>query len=373
MNAFAPHEPKTLKQRVTGSLHDYFRNAHYRAVLSKYKFVHVMNNGLHSAGIVEFVNTHFDPSEHAFVFPISTWATRQRLAHTPNVYEFDISCLDVSGPYKIIFHGLFQDEIVDYLDRAPKLLKRSHWFVWGGDLYNAPGDAKNSRVRRMFGGVITSFDQDVYTRKYGKNTFYDAAYPHEMTPAMIDRSAVDRVPGRVHIQINNSADETTLDMLDQLARFKDEDVKITTILSYISFRQADKRVEILRKGYDIFGDKFNPLMKFLSKPDYATHLASVDVYISNQDRQQGNGNAAFICGIGGKVYVKSDTPVYQKYEALGIRYFDTYDIPNLSLEELAARDPAERKESMDRVLERMSEPFKIQQWTQLFQDLEKRG
>ena len=372
MNAFASHDPRTLKQRITGSLHHYFRNAHYRAVLSRYKFVHVMNNGLHSAGVVEFVNNNFDPAEHAFVFPISTWATRQRLAHTPNVYEFDISSLDPDGPYRIIFHGLFQDEVIDYLDRTPRLVKNSNWFVWGGDLYNAPSDAKNDRVRRMFGGVITSFDQDVYTRRYGKNTFYDAAYPHEMTPDMVDAAAVDRVPGRIHIQINNSADETTLDMLDQLARFKDENIKVSTVLSYISFRQADRRAEILRKGFDLFGDKFNPMMKFLSKAEYATHLASVDVYISNQDRQQGNGNAAFICGLGGKVFVKSDTPVYQKYAALGIRYFDTYDIPGLSLEELAARDPAEREETMARVLERMSEPFKVRQWSELFKALESR-
>lgn len=365
---FAP-APPPLNERVSGALHRYFRRAHHRATLGKYRYVHVMNNGIHSAGIVEFINRNFDPSQHGFVFPVTTWATRERLRGLPHVHQFDLDSLDSDGDYRIIVHGLFSDEAVAFLHQRPQLLKKCYWFVWGGDLYSVPDDEAHHAVRRGFAGVITSFDRDVYTAKYGSTRFFDVAYPHEMTEDMIVPGSVPRIPGQLHVQINNSADETTLEMLEILGRFRDENIKITTILSYISHKQDDRRLQILRSGQEIFGHSFNPILQFMSLPEYATHLASVDVYISNQNRQQGNGNAAFICSLGGKVFVKSDTPVYRKYADAGIRYFDTHDIAGMSFQQLTARDASEREQTMALLKERMSEAYKVRQWGAMFDAL----
>lgn len=365
----APSAPN-FKTRLTGTLHDLFRRAHHRALLERYRYVHVMNNGIHSAGIVEFVNRNFDPSEHAFVFPVTTAATRERLGGLPNFHQLALDALDAGGPYRVIFHGLFTDEVVGFLHGRPDLLARSCWFVWGGDLYNSPFDPVHDAVRRGFAGVITAFDRDVYVARHGNGPrFFDAAYPHEMNEEMIDSGLAMRKPGQIHIQINNSADETTLEMLDILARFREEDIKISTVLSYLSHGQDDSRLQILRKGDANFGAKFNPIMRFIPLAEYASHLATVDVYISNQNRQQGNGNAAFICSLGGKVFVKSDTPVYQTYAKLGIHYFDTHDIPALSFEQLVARDPDEKVRTTAQLRERMSEGYKVRQWRALFDGL----
>lgn len=370
MNTLPLPSAPSLKVRAAAALHGFFRRAHQRAVLKPYRFVHVMNNGIHSAGIVEFVNRNFDPAEHAFVFPVTTAATRERLAGRSNVYQFGLDGLHPGGAQRIIFHGLFTDEVVTHLHRHPELLRRSSWFIWGGDLYNAPGDPVHNAVRRGFAGVITSFDRDVYTARYGDTPrFFDVAYPHELDEEMLDPRLAARKPGQVHIQINNSADETTLEMLDTLGRFRDEDIKVSTVLSYISHGQDDCRLQILRRGEAIFGAKFNPIMQFMPLAEYASHLSTVDVYISNQNRQQGNGNAAFICSLGGKVFVKSDTPVYRTYADRGIRYFDTYDIATMSFQELTARDPVEKAATTSLLRERMSEPYKVRQWGGLFAGL----
>ena len=53
--------------------------------------------------------------------------------------------------------------------------------------------------------------------------------------------------------VNNSADFTTLEMFDILAKYKDEDIHVYTVLSYISKGQEDYRLKIMQKGYETFG------------------------------------------------------------------------------------------------------------------------
>ena len=38
--------------------------------IKKYKYIHIMNNGLHSVTILEFIQKHFDNKEHCFIFPL---------------------------------------------------------------------------------------------------------------------------------------------------------------------------------------------------------------------------------------------------------------------------------------------------------------
>lgn len=366
MNSIFGASPSPLRARIAIYLHGVFRRIYQRDLLSGYRFVHVMNNGIHSAGVVEFITRNFANAEHAFVYPVTTHATRERLGGTQHVYEFPLDSLHPQDGYKVIVHGLFTDETVNYLHAHPNVLRAAYWFIWGGDLYNAKDSVGHTAVRKGFAGIITSFDRAIYIEKYGANRFYDVAYAHEMTQEMA-RAHVRAVGDPIHIQINNSADVTTLEMLEQLARFKDEKIRVTTILSYLSNGQPDCRLEIIRRGQQIFGDSFNPILQFMETSDYASHLATVDIYISNQNRQQGNANAAYICSKGGKVFVKSDTSVYCTYNKLGIRYFDTYQIPNMTFAQFIAREDAERVQTTELLQQRMSPNFKRAQWEAMFQ------
>ena len=338
----------------------------------RHKYLHVMNNGIHSVGFLEFIKRNFDEKEHGFIFPVMTYATRTKLSDVPYVYSYSLDGLSCNGDYKIVFHGIFSDDVVKYLYNNRRLLEKSYWCIWGGDLYNAIDDECHNFVRKGFAGILTSFDQDVYLRRYGLNNFYDVTYPHALSEEMLYGN-VKETREFVHIQVNNSADETTLEMLDILSRFKVEKIKISTILSYISNGQQDSRLEIIRKGYEIFGDKFNPIINFMPEEDYAKHLATVDVYISNQNRQQGNGNAAFVCSLGGKVYIKSDVSVYKKYNNLGIRYYDTDSIKDLSFLDFISQDKLEKEQTIERLKKRMNELSKVEQWECFFKKVSVRS
>ncbi len=339
----------------------------HQPLIAKYKYVHVMNNGLHSINVINFVNKYFPNDEHCFIFPKVMFSrTKMKLVGVNNVYFCPVDNINLDKTKKIIIHGLFDSGLVNQLFLNKKLLAKTYWFIWGGDLYSAPNNKKENYVRSNVAGILTAFDKEVYETRYGScKEYFDITYPHDMDETML----VEQDPkDYVHIQINNSADVTTLEMLDILSKFKDENIKISTILSYKTVGDDDAKLKIMKKGYEIFGSKFNPIIEFMSREDYANHLASVDIYISNQNRQQGNGNASFICSLGHKVFVKSDTSVYKKYNPLGIRYYDTYDIPNMSFEEFCHMDKDETALSVKLLKERMKDETKVKQWSEFFEN-----
>ncbi len=235
----------------------------------------------------------------------------------------------------------------------------------GGDLYSAPPGKKDDYVRKHFAGILTGFDKEIFEKKY--NTIlpcYEVTYPHDIKEEMISENL--RQNGVIHVQINNSADVTTLEMLDILSKFKDENIKISTILSYITVGQKDYRLAIIKKGYEIFGEKFNPLIEFMPKEEYVNHLASVDIYISNQNRQQGNGNSTFIYSLGGKIFLKNSNSVYKKYNSIGIKIFDTNEIKDMDFNDFCYFDEKEKQKSISILKKRMEDETKIKQWSDFF-------
>lgn len=346
---------------------EFFKHKKYEPKIKKYKYVHLMNNGLHSINIINFINKHFNNDEHCFIFPcVMLYKTQEKLNGTQNIFYCPLNNININAVDKIIIHGLMDVNLVRSLYKYKKLLQKTYWFIWGGDLYCAPKGKKDDYVRKNIAGILTSFDREIYEDKYGAcKKYFDVTYPHDMTEEMLDGKEY-KTEDYTHIQINNSTDETTLEMLDILSKFKDEKIKITTILSYTSKGHSNKQLEIMKKGYEIFGNKFNPIIEFMSKEDYAKHLASVDIYISNQNRQQGNGNATFIHSLGGKVFLKNNTSVYKKYNSIGIKIFDTYEISNMNFEEFCAFDEDEKQESIAILKERMKDETKIKQWSDFF-------
>ena len=337
----------------------------HRAILRKYKYIHVMNNGIHSIGILRFIQKYFDNDEHAFIFPVFRTETQEKLADTEHVYHFYLTEIPWDTVDKVIFQGLFTPSHIEYLYAHAEVLKKCYWFIWGGDLYRED-TPEEAFVKKNFAGILTSFDYEVYKEKFGENKCFDVTYPHDVVEGMLHDSEEPSPEKPVRVLVNNSADETTLEMLDILSRYKEENIEVHTILSYVSANQKDMRLDIMYKGFTTFGLKFKPLMEFMSKEDYANFLNTMDIYISNQNRQQGNGNAAFLCSLGKKIFTKADTSVNIKYNSIGIRYFDTYSIPELTFEEFCHYDEEVKNETVKRLKYRMLESTKAKQWHDFF-------
>ena len=298
--------------------------------IKSYKYIHLMFNDKFNKPFVDFLNENFDKSEHLILC--------KRLLEFPfpqgeNVIEIkSLKNLDFTDKnvQKIICHSLFDEELIDYLyDNKNILHEKAYWGIWGGDLYNAKRDEKNDYVRKNFKGYIGDTKQNVLRETYGvsKNN-HNAWYTFPISIDMLNQVIKNDCEYK-RLQINNSCDESTLNMLDKLSIFKNENIKITTILSYGQMKFKD---EIIKKGKEIFGDKFEYLEKFMPPEDYTQYLAQNDVLILNQDRQQGFGNIIASLYLGCKVYMNSYATSYEYLEEQGIKIYDSQKIEdNLAL------------------------------------------
>ena len=329
-----------------------------------YKYVHILPaGGIHTKTIIDFLNKYFSHEEHAFVLRWYNEKIKDIYIYDNVFVITDLTKVPLEICDKIIFHSLLDQNMVNFLYQNKKYLSKSYWFIWGGDLYSAPENKQNYYVKTHIAGILTSFDQDEYVQKYGDKKCYDVTYPH----GTIDVKKVKRKNKTVNILVNNCADFTSIEMLKTLSKFKDEDIAVYTVLSYIAANQKDFRLSIMYNGYELLGNKFHPILKYMTNEEYSKFLSDIDIYISNQNRAQGNGNASYVLVNGGKVFTKK-TGVYKKYNSVGIKYFDTDKIKKMSFDEFIGYNEKDKINSIKVLKHRMLDSTKVRQWGDFFND-----
>ncbi len=307
------------------------------------KYVHLMVNNKFNKPFVDFLNKNFNSHEHivlckrCFDFPFP---------EGDNVIEVEENFYDyvdfrASHFEKIICHSLFDEELVDYFYENQDVLKeKAYWQIWGGDLYNAKRDEKNDFVRTNFKGYVTAYDEEYAKNKYGmQGKFFRANYFAPINKEMVDeakKSLIERP--NLNIQINNSADYSTFEMLEVLSKYKKENVEICTIVSYGEMQHSKA---IYAKGKEIFDNKFYAYVAYLPPELYAKHLANQHILIMNQDRQQGIGNVSLAITFGLKVFIKKDISVSKRLKANNIAIYDTESIVDLSFNQFKENTMAE--------------------------------
>ena len=304
--------------------------------MSNCKFLHLMWNDKFNSPFVDFLNEFFNEKEHDiycmhrysdFPFPKGNNVTR--------VDYFKNTQIDFSKYNKIFCHGLFIQDVVDLLYKSKEVLNKTYWIVWGGDLYNAIRNEKNDYVRKNVKGYLlfAKNDSKVILSIYGVNLSDHEVLPIEY-PLSVDISMYDKLvtssSQNITIQINNSCDKSTLEILDILSTYRMDGIRITTILSY---GQTQYKEQIINKGKLLYGNNFGYLDELLSPSDYASHLSEVDIYIANQNRQQGTANIDMMLYLGKKVFIRKDVSTYDMYTSLGYKIYDTNTIKDLSFED----------------------------------------
>ena len=340
-----------------------------RRRLKRCRYVHLIYNDKFAVPFVDFINRNFPTDDHIFLcvkklpFPFP---------RASNVFEvksyFKKINLDRPNIGKIICHSLFVPEIVEYFYNHPDLLRtKACWMIYGGDLYNAPRDEKNDFVRCNFSSIITDTDGDecVFFEKYKvKIPYVNAGYAFPITQEMIN--AAKRVPHDfVQIQVNNSCDLTTLEMLDELKRFAHDDIIVTTILSYGDMSCKDR---IIAVGKDLFGEKFKPVMDYMSPKAYANNMAQNDILILNQRRQQGLGNSFAALSLGVKLYIRSNVTTNEHFNSKGIKVYDTESIRSIKdIKELCRQTDSDRRNNMKNSAVFFDDKYLAALWAKVFE------
>jgi len=312
-------------------------NAKIKDKLARCKNVHFMSNDKFTNPSIEFINKHFANEDNLFLvarnYPDSY--TAQKFPQGENVAESNFSLLyskDFADKNKkLIFHSFFDQLAVLWLYQNKDLLSHSYWMVWGGDFYQAPEDEISDFVRKNVYGIGSVFDKELIMEKYGEDhAFFPTHLAVPPTPLVPDIAQKIRNSNEASvIQVNNSADASTLQMLDVLARYKDENIKIRTVLSY---GKTDFNQEIISKGKFLFGDKFSYLDKMLEPNLYAEYLSQNDILILCQSRQQGVGNLYTSMALGKKIFVGADTTA-AKMISPRYKIFDSAKIKDMDFDE----------------------------------------
>ena len=273
--------------------------------ISRYKYLHIIYNDKFLPSVINFLDKNFNTRE------------------------------------QIICHSLYVPGLAKKLfDNKEALQKKVYWIIYGGDLYTAPRNEIEDYVRSNFKGYITcdeSILEERYQIKY--HNFFKLIYNFPIKKDVLD-TVIMQKHDNIIIQINNSCDFSTLEMLEVLKRFKAENIIIKTILSYGDLEYKD---EIIIKGKEIYGDKFIYLDTMLSPEKYAQELANNDILILNQNRQQGLGNTIASLYLGKKVFIRHDVTTYSELMDFGFHINDTMAIKSMDFNSFIVQHDNENK------------------------------
>ena len=325
---------------LRSTIKKFFFKKKINRLASNAKYIHLMFNDKFNKPFVDFLNRCYDTRDHLVLcknvlnFPIPTGN------NVVSVTKFALLNLNLFEA-KIICHSLFDQEAVSIFAGNSAILERTMWVIWGGDLYSAPTDVMNTYVRENFGGYVClqKGDEAELRKRYRiKNDIVKAAPPAFPITLEMLKIAKEKVKKSelIRIQVNNSADKSTLDILDVLSRFRDENIMVTTVVSYGDDEYAN---EIISKGKALFGSKFEYLSSILEPQDFANYIASNDILVLAQERQRGGGNFLIASILGLKTFIRSDVTSFKDYSEMGIQIEDSLKIKNMNFSTFISFDP----------------------------------
>lgn len=290
---------------------------------------------------IDFMNEHFDTSNHKFVF---MGKPKYKYGLTP---EHNVEWIDrkkkvfkllsyMYNAQKIILHGLWSEHINKILFLQPWLLKKCYWVMWGGDFYFPEKQSwiKKQLIRSIKHFIVSNQkDVEYIKHKYNinpKSIIYSQLYPTCISYVCNENLEIHgKYDSKVKILVGNSATPTNRhkEIFEMLYKYKDENIEIYVPLSY---GYENYRDEVMKLGYKQFGSKFIPVAELLSFEEYKQFLQNMDIAIFNHNRQQGGSNIKLLAGFGKKVYISKENSFYHELLNDGIRIYDISEF-NLQL------------------------------------------
>jgi len=257
----------------------------------------------------------------------------------------------------VILHGIL-DGFEPYLDAVPRDLKLA-WVVWGFEAYRYKHMANwgllepetsafvfNSFRSRMkvfvrpmawhLRGIFRRFRRVVNRINYvvthleseyklfqdwglisPNNVWHEAAVLLMSDVAPL--SSCHYSGGRLDIQVGNSATPTN-NHIDVFRRLAMEDLTGRRVLVPLSYGDDDYRDFVVRRGSEILGDHFFPIIDFMPLEQYLKQFDRCGIVILNNYRQQAVGNVIAALWAGRSLYLGPST-VYQDYKSKGLPVF----------------------------------------------------
>lgn len=351
------------------------------------RIVHIVNRDKFTVGYINFMKKmsgydhiffihkegwelHLESDEN--IFFVSTYNDLSKKIY--NMYLKDADLIIISGFF-------FWKEMYPFIRHS--IFKKTYIHLWGGDFYCLKSNKSFkerviNRIKKYLlsnaGGVINLISNDYielckYCTPKGK---------HFLAPMCGDGTAQELVSSLrlseksrnpISIIVGNSATETNqhFDILKGLSRFKDENIEIVCPLSYGCTEYADS---VIQFGTKIFGNKFVPLLKYMDKKMYYEYIAKSCVAVFNNNRQQAMGNINAALGLGCKVYIRSDAPMWEEYyKKRKYEVFKVEDIDSMTFDEFVRISDEQIAANQKRYIKSSDYNVFVKQWTDVFESM----
>lgn len=216
------------------------------------------------------------------------------------IYRFD----------KIIYHGVFDQNIIDFFAKNRKLLEKLYLYFWGGDKFYVKDkwdNAKKKFVIRNAHGIINILPEEQrFMKKYyrPKSKFFCAFYYSDSVKNFLKKQRILKTSNYTTVLLGNSATPANhhILLLHKLAKYKNENIRIFAPLSYGEMEYAKT---VITEGKKIFGEKFTGITEFMNEDEYFDFLDGMDIGIFDMNRQQALGNIMTMLILGKKVYLRN--------------------------------------------------------------------
>ena len=319
---------------------------------------------------IRFIQNNFSVEDHKFLLFTDKLNLDYKATSNVNIvptYNYKYFLKEAKKSSKIIFHGLWIDTINDLVNKYDFLLNKIYWIAWGGDFnpVDLQTTVRKNLIKKIKNIVTDNYYDYLYIREYYFNTtakhFKCFSYPSNIFhPSELSKDLKD---SSINILIGNSADPFHRhdEILKNLKIYKNENIKIFVPLSYC--KTSDQYIEkVLSIGGEIFGEKFVPILDFMSLEEYRKFLSTIDIAIFGAKRQQAMGNIITLLGFGKKVYIDKETTTYKMLSDLGVKVFDLKGISITPIE----KNITENNSNIIRNY--FSEENLVKQWTSIFED-----
>ncbi len=292
----------------------------------------------HSHEICILVDGNVDNDSIDGNIPVSTLhvknhKTRRKLIE--KMSNFDI----------VMLHSNYLDSLGMFLIGTVyrNLLKKIVWIEYGTDLYKKyPNNFYGVLLKNIEINFIKNIkasvmifppDEKIFRDKYGKKpvTFYAPYISGEKNTLLnLDYNKITmkekmKENKPIIIQIGHSATKNIkhINSLKSISRFSNENIIIRLPLSY---GNEAYREEIIKYAKSIFNNKIEVLIEFLEIEKFYDTLLDVDIAIFDTHRQIALGTIRPLIYLNKKVFISSDSPMYNYFIENKVTIYDTKDL-----------------------------------------------
>lgn len=363
------------------------------------KIVHLITHDKFTADYINFMKTYLKDYHHTFCITVYScskdetidgklineeniirYSGRKKMAFSRNIRAI------LKEADKIIVSGIFgQENFIFYWPN--NILKKVYLHYWGGDFYQMrttiPLSLKTrqqwinrqhliSCFKRSGGAIFfhieTEYEEYKKITGITKKIVFSAAMPYNSKKNDLCKkyrnTLTSKTNAEIKIIIGNSATESNEHkfVFELLQHLKNENIEIYCPLSYGNEKY---RNEIIFLGKQVFGDKFHPVLEWMNADQYIKFLSTFDIAIFGNNRQQAMGNIDTLLRMGKKIYLQTNTSMYQYFIKTGFKCYDIEAIRYTTIDELISFP---EKLSNEKVADSYLTPEYIRnQWVKIFE------